>query len=413
VSAPSPSRPLDRPARNRAVVSLIAAIFAISITFGLNMPLLPPLIAAVTARGEAVSIPLHAGLLAAVFTFALGAAAPVWGAWSDRVGRRPLLLIGMGGFAATLFVFAAPAGLPALYAVQLLTGAAAAAVMPVASALVADLAPDDHWRASRLAWLNMALVAGFVLGPVAGTMADRLLLRDVAGQTVLVTPFLAASVLALLVLAMLWRWAPGTPSGLPARRAGPGPQAGVRALLALTFMVSLSIGVFEVAIAIRGGRTLGLSLGQVGALFTGCSLLMFAAQAAVFSPRVQPRGTAELLAPAFVVLAMGMAVAGFATSFPLYAVAVALFAVSGGVLVPVLAYWVSRRAGGAQGRQLGRQTAAAGLGQAAGSSLAGVLFDSAAPSGAALWLGAALVLGAALFAFAKRRTLLDPAAHRA
>jgi predicted MFS family arabinose efflux permease len=387
-------------ARSRVVLALVAATFVISASFGLNMPLLPPLIEAVSPGGAA-NVPLHASLLAALFTLALGAAAPAWGALSDRTGRRPVLLLGMAGFAVTMAVFSSPSGLAALYGEQLLSGLWAAAVMPVSSALVADLAPNDHWRASRLAWLNMALVAGFVLGPVAGSAAERLLLHDVT-PGVLVTPFLATAVLALPVVLMLWRW---TPRGRPVRSSGSTPRAGgasLRTLLALTFVVSLAIGVFEVAIAIRGGRALGLTAVQTGALFTSCSLVMFAAQAAVFSPWVNPRSTARILAPAFAGLAAGMVVAGWAQSFAAYALAVGLFAASGGVLVPVLAYWVSREAGPAQGAQLGRQTAAAGLGQAVGSAFAGVAFASVAPSGIGLWAGAAVALAATLFAAAVR-----------
>ena len=394
--APSPPQSGPASVRNRAILALLAATFVISVTFGLNMPLLPPLIAAVSRGDREVSGPLHAGLLAAVFTFALGAAAPAWGAWSDRVGRRPVLVLGMAGFAASMLIFSRPSTLASLYAEQLFSGISAAAVMPVSSALVADLAPDDHWRASRLAWLNMALVAGFILGPVAGSLAERLLLTSASGA-VLVVPFLATAIVAAPVVAMLWRSVPRSragPTRLAMRR-----RALVTPLLGLTFAVSLAIGVFEVAIAVRGGGTLRLSPARVAALFTSCSVVMFLAQAVVFSPWVKPRRTAALLAPAFVGLAVGLAGAGFAGGFGPYVAAVTLFATSGGVLVPVLAYWVSRNAGGAQGAQLGRQTAAAGLGQAAGSGLAGLVFASAAPPGAALWVGAGLAGAAAVLAW--------------
>lgn len=389
---PRPPKDLSRPARDRAVAALISATFVISVSFGLNMPLLPPLIGAVA--GESASVPLHAGLLAAVFTFALGAGAPLFGAWSDRVGRRRVLLLGMAGFAVSMAAFAAATSLVGLYSEQLLSGLSAAAVMPTASALVADLAPDDSWRARRLAWLNMALVAGFILGPVAGSAPDRLLLAN-PGGVVVVLPFALTATVSLPVLGLLWQWLPQTRP-----RSGDLTASGVvPSLLVLTFAVSLAIGIFEVAIAIRGGQVLGLDPRRLGVLFTTCSVLMFAAQALVFSRWVQASSTAALLAPAFIGLAAGLAAAGFANSFGTYAAAVGVFAVSGGVLVPVLAYWVSRNAGGAQGAQLGRQTASAGLGQAAGSALAGVIFGSAAAPGAALWAGAAGMGAVALLAW--------------
>jgi predicted MFS family arabinose efflux permease len=109
----------------------------------------------------------------------------------------------------------------------------------------------------------------------------------------------------------------------------------------------------------------------------------------------------------------GMALAGWASSFGVYALAVGQFAVSAGVLVPVPAYWVSREAGPAQGAQLGRQTAAAGLGQAAGSAFAGVVFDGFGPTGTALWAGAAAPLAAAVLAVIVRARLATAELARA
>jgi predicted MFS family arabinose efflux permease len=389
-----PTPPDDRPGpdRVRAVAALIAAVFVISVSFGLNMPLLPRLIGTVADGG--VSVSLHAGFLAAVFTFALGAGAPLFGTWSDRIGRRRVLLLGMVGFTTTMAVYSPVASLAGLYAEQLLSGLSAAAVLPTASAFVADLAPDDGWRARRLAWVNMALVAGFILGPVVGSAPDRLLLAR-AGGVLLVLPFTLAAAAGLGALALTWRWLPHTP---PRRGKRTGREV-VRSLLGLTFAVSLAVGVFEVAIAIRGGEALGFDPGRLGVLFATCSILMFASQALVFSRRVRASSTAMLLGPAFIGLAAGLAAAGFANSFSTYAAAVGLFAVSGGVLVPVLAYWVSRNAGGAQGAQLGRQTASAGLGQAAGSALAGVTFGSAAAPGLPLWAAAGAMGAVALVAW--------------
>lgn len=390
---------LPRAARTRAVMAVTAATLVIALSFGLNTPLLPALVEAVAPALDAPGVARHAGLLAGVFALGLGAAAPLFGTLSDHVGRRPVLLLGMAGFATAMAAFSRPGDLAALYAAQLLTGLGAAAVMPVASAVIGDLAPDDHWRASRLAWLNMAVVAGFVLGPLAGSAAPRLLIPTSGGP--LVAPFLAAAVVSAPAAVFLWRASP--PGRRSAAASGRAAEDVVWPLLLLTFAVSAGIGVFEVAIAVRGGRVLDFGPAETAALFMGCSVAMFAAQAAVFAPWIKPPATRWLLGPAFAGLASGLALAGLASSFGGYAAAVGVFAVSGGILVPVLAYWVSRQAGRAQGARLGRQTAAAGLGQALGSAAAGVMFGSSLPSGAPLWIAAAaaaltsfLALGASL-----------------
>jgi MFS family permease len=58
-------------------------------------------------------------------------------------------------------------------------------------------------------------------------------------------------------------------------------------------------------------------------------------------------------------------------------VVIGAIAASAGILSPILTYWVSSKAGKAQGAQLGKQTAAASLGAAVGSAAGGLLFDVA------------------------------------
>jgi predicted MFS family arabinose efflux permease len=69
-------------------------------------------------------------------------------------------------------------------------------------------------------------------------------------------------------------------------------------------------------------------------------------------------------------------------------------AASAGILSPILTYWISRKAGRAQGTELGKQTAAASLGAAVGSAAGGLLFDVAPLPGASFLLMSVLtVLG--------------------
>jgi hypothetical protein len=75
-------------------------------------------------------------------------------------------------------------------------------------------------------------------------------------------------------------------------------------------------------------------------------------------------------------------------------VVIGAVAASAGVLSPILTYWISAKAGSAQGWELGRQTAAASLGVTLGSAAGGLLFNVAALPGASFALTAGLtVLG--------------------
>jgi len=104
---------------------------------------------------------------------------------------------------------------------------------------------------------------------------------------------------------------------------------------------------------------------------------MFVAQAIVFSPWIKPETTRWFVAPALSILAAGLFLVPRASNFALMLGVIGAVAASAGILSPILTYWISRKAGNAQGAELGKQTAAASLGAAVGSAVGGLLFNVA------------------------------------
>jgi MFS family permease len=147
----------------------------------------------------------------------------------------------------------------------------------------------------------------------------------------------------------------------------------MRWLLALSLLVMLGLGSFEVSLALQGQQVLNLQPRQIGWMFAECSLVMILVQVVALAPLTQRVGNG-LLAPAFLAMAVGVALLPFATSYPALLLGVGLVAAASGLLIPALAYRVSLAAGDAQGAALGKQTAAASLGQALGSAATGWLF---------------------------------------
>jgi len=161
-------------------------------------------------------------------------------------------------------------------------------------------------------------------------------------------------------------------------------------LLLLTFIVSAGVGAFEVGLALRGKQALGLTAYQIALMFAECSLVMFVMQAIVFSPLFKPDKTRWLIAPALAALATGLFLVPFAPDFTSMLMVIGAVAASAGILSPILTYWISARAGSAQGWELGKQTAAASLGVTLGSAAGGLLFNVAALPGASFILTSGL-----------------------
>lgn len=381
---------------------LMLAVFTVSIGFGVILPLLPYLIERLLGTGgDAVRVSRATGLLTGLYMLSLFLFAPVWGRLSDRYGRRPILLIGLIGFGATMSTFAFIENLQAIYAERFLSGMFTAAVTPVALATIGDLVATEEARARRLTFVSLAGISGFLLGPMLGVFIARgaanfLPIVDAAGS--LTVPLAGTAVLALLAALAVALAVPGT------RRRDAAPNGDrpacaaatwlVPQLLALAFIVAAAVGVFEVGLALRGRQELGLTQYQIALMFTACSLVMIVAQAVVFSPWVEPTSTRWLIAPALAVLAGGLFLVPRASDLTLMLAVIGAVAASAGVLSPILTYWISSKAGPAQGAQLGRQTSAASLGAAMGAAAGGLLYDVAwLPDASFLLVTAAAVLG--------------------
>ena len=367
------------------MAALMLAVFTVSMGYGVVLPLLPYLIERLLGTaGDAAQVSRSTGLLTAIYTLALFLFAPICGRMSDLYGRRVILLAGLAGFGATMLVFSFIENLTAIYAERFLSGLFAAAVTPVALAVVADLATSDEARARRLTFVSLAGISGFLLGPMLGVLltgGTSKILSSSGTADSLAIPLAATAVLALVAAAGVVMTVPGTKP----REALPKPNSRsaeiheqlVPRLLALSFVVSAGVGVFEVGLALRGKQDLGLTPYQIAMMFTECSLVMFVVQAIVFSPLVKPEITRWLIAPALAMLAAGLFLVPYASNFTLMLTVVGAVAASAGILSPILTYWISSKAGPAQGAALGKQTAAASLGVTVGSAAGGLLFDIA------------------------------------
>ena len=253
---------------NRPLIVIFAAIALDAVGIGLIFPILPRLVEDVT---HARNVAAYIGILAALYAATQFVFAPVLGALSDRVGRRPVLLISLGG-AAVNYVLMALA--PSLWLLVLGRGIAGltSANIAVATAYITDISPEDV-RAKRFGIFNAMFGIGFILGPVLG---------GVLGDYWLRLPFLVAAALnaANLLLALFV---------LPESRAASGEKIEVAALnplrplrwaismptlapvVAIFFTLSAAGEVYGTCWALWGndmfgwnGLLIGLSLGVFG-----------------------------------------------------------------------------------------------------------------------------------------------------
>ena len=380
------------------MAALMLAAFTVSVGYGVVLPLLPYLIERLSGAGvDVAQVSRHTGLLTAVYTLSPFLFAPMWGRLADRFGPRGVLLVGLFGFGLTMLIFSFVESLVAVYAERFLSGIFAAAVTPVAAAAIGNFSSTEQRRVRRFAFVSMAGITGFLLGPMLGVFVTRFA-ADLFTLTLptgsIAIPLAATALLTLVVATVAVLTVPSV-NGNDRSRGNTDAEANktprlVLKLLVLTFIVSAGVGVFEVGLALRGKQELGLTPTQIAVMFTECSLVMFVVQAVVFAPWFKPDMTRWLIVPALAVLAAALFLVPQASDFTLMLIAIGAVAASAGILLPILTYWISVNAGSSQGWELGKQTAAASLGVTVGSAAGGLLFDIAGFPGASFVLSAAL-----------------------
>jgi MFS family permease len=161
--------------------TLMATAFVDMLGLLMIIPLLPFYVKELGGSGIDV-LGLHfgigsiAGFIVASFTIAQLLSAPMWGRFSDRVGRRPTLLIAIGAAGIAYLIFGFAHSLLVLFLSRLVQGAGGGTV-GVIQAYVADSTnPKD--RARALGWLSATTNLGVALGPVLGSFAIALGKRD-------------------------------------------------------------------------------------------------------------------------------------------------------------------------------------------------------------------------------------------
>ena len=145
------------------ILVLSATLFVAMVGFGVVIPALGDL----ALRFGASSIEM--GAMTAAYALAQLLFAPLWGALCDRVGRKPVLVLGLFGFSLSFLLMGLAESFGGLMAGRVLGGLLSASALPTAQAFAADLAgPRD--RAVVMGRLGAAMASGFVLGPVLSAL---------------------------------------------------------------------------------------------------------------------------------------------------------------------------------------------------------------------------------------------------
>jgi len=311
---------------------------------------------------------LTVGLLFASFSLAQLLMAPVLGYLSDRIGRKPVIIISLIGTAVGSFITGAAGALWVLFAGRIVDGASGGS-LSVAQAAVADIAPEER-RPALLGMLGAAFGIGFVLGPAIGGLAA------LGGPHV---PFYLAGVLASInAIAAMVRLPETRPADLrPARRTRRTPESPILRHLAIVgFITVFAFTSFEATFSLFGDRRFGLTEASSAAVFLGVGLVLITVQGGLYGRWAERYGVPRLLVAGLSMLVLGLALMSVSLVWPVLIVALLLLSVGQGCASPSMTTLVTEHApADRRGEALGYQQSAYAVARVLGPPAAGAMFD--------------------------------------
>ncbi len=331
------------------------------------------------------------GLLASSFPVAQLVSSPVWGYVSDRYGRRPALLVGLGASAFAYIVFGFAHSVWLLFLSRFVQGLGGGTT-GVVQAYVADtMVPSE--RAKALGWLSAATSAGVIIGPAIGSFTHRF------GEA---APGLFASILVLINVAFAWKWLPESrwaQAGVTRTAAGgPRPsltmreavhnivEPAVRVIADPTRPVSLLIWIYALAMlafnalppvfSLYLNDRFGVTADQIGyffMIFGAIGVLMRTAPVGWFNARL---GSVRTMQVGTLLLLAGFILVPLAPTLPLFVAAQILLPLGTALLFPANSALVSHRAHHDEiGLTLGVQQTYRGVAAVLGPFYAGAAYE--------------------------------------
>ncbi len=362
--------------RNLFILSF--TLLVVMLGYGMVMPIMPFYIEHFGVGGTEL------GWLMSTYSLMQLIFAPIWGILSDRHGRKPILAIGVLGYAITLLMFGLAQSFVMLFIARSLSGILSSATMPTAMAYIGDNTPPGE-KSKGMGQLGAMVGVGVILGPLLGGLLST---------DSLALPFFIGSALAFLALLLVIFLLPESrPASVWAGEKTPatGPSATRRPrvldvylrvllspagiLLLLVFVMSFGMTNFQGMIGLYVVDKFAFNTKQVGAIWMVMGFIMIIAQGVLVGPLSKKLGDLTLIRIGLLGGTIGFILVALAMDYTTTLLALGFFILSLALIGPALNSYLSNFAGESQGTVMGLNSAANSLGRVVGPLWGGYLYD--------------------------------------
>jgi DHA1 family multidrug resistance protein-like MFS transporter len=355
--------------RNLYILTFV--LFVVMLGYGIVIPILPFYVENLGAGGTEL------GFLVASYAVMRLVCGPIWGSLSDRVGRKPILMIGILGYAVTMVWFGLADELWMLFAARILSGVLSSATAPTTMAYISDSTPEKE-RSGGMGLLGAASGIGTIVGPALGGL--------LAGKS-LSLPFFIAAGMSLLALLLAWWF---LPESLPkeSRRKGQSDEgildvrlwlqairSPIGILFTLTFISTSGLMIYASVFGLYALDRYGFGPEEVGVMMMVLGLVSAIGQGGLAGPLTRRWGEAAIIKAGMLAAAVGFGFLLLADDYVTILLATAFFGLATALQIPALTSLTSRWATIPQGVAMGLSNSFVSLGRIVGPLIGGFFFD--------------------------------------
>jgi len=346
---------------------LFVTMFIVMVGFGIIFPLMPFISINMGAS------PFQIGLLMASYSLMQFIFSPIWGSLSDKYGRKPIILIGLSGFAITLFMFGLADKLWMLFAARIGGGILSSACLPTAMAYVADVTDEEH-RGAGMGMMGAAMGLGVIVGQAIGGLLANFHFG---------APFFFASGIAglnLIFASVLLKESrkPQTRKEIKYDRIK--HLLSLRGFMAyiffIVFLVSFSISNFEATFSLFSNYQLGFGAYESGIIFAFMGAVGVIVQGFLIGRMIELMGEERVIKAGLLLTGVGFLLTIVSKNLLFLILSAALANIGQSLCRPSLASLISKDTEYEEGATMGAMQSVDSIGRVLGPIFGGLLLQT-------------------------------------
>lgn len=298
--------------------------------------------------------------------------APLWGALSDRIGRKPLIAFGLFGFSITFILFGLADSYVEMLVYRILGGIVSAAALPTVNAMVADLFPPEE-RAKGMGVVGAGIGLSFVFGPVIGGL--------LSGYG-FAAPFFASGGVAFLTFIVILF---ALPESLPKEKRTSSRQkekanpfsalfGSLSLLYGILFIVSFAFSGLETTFALYINDLYGFTSKDLGYMFLIMGIISALVQGGMIGRLVKRLGEPRVLTLGLCLYGIGFFTIPISGNFWALSLVLSLFGAGQGMIRATATAMITQRTTIGQGVTTGAISSMDSLGRILGPLVGGAIY---------------------------------------